>query len=110
MAQDHLRLKESRSLARCSLKPRKSLQRGLHKSRKVRLKKRCQSLQNTLIEYSVVRINQNKSDISIEPVRGCLYLTIFQPLIFTLSFKEFDLKKDYLSVQHNYYGITLGLC
>jgi hypothetical protein len=31
-------------------------------------------------------------------------------LLFTLSFKELDLKKDYLSVQHNYYSITLGLC
>jgi hypothetical protein len=36
----------------------------------VRLKKRCQSLQNTLIEYSVVRINQNKSNVAIEPARG----------------------------------------
>jgi hypothetical protein len=39
-----------------------------------------------------------------------LSLTIFQPLLFPLFFKEFDLKKDYLSVQHNYYGITPGLC
>ena len=49
--QDRLKRRESRLRARCSLKPRKSLQRGLQWSRKVRLQKWCQSLQNTLIGY-----------------------------------------------------------
>ena len=75
------------------------------------LQKWCQSLQNTLIEYLTWRrINPDKSIITIEPTMSYLSLTIFQPLLFPLFFKEFDLKKDYLSVQHNYYGITPGLC
>jgi hypothetical protein len=52
----------------------------------------------------------NKFVVPNEPAMGKLSLAIFQPLLFPLSFNEFDLKKDYLSVRHNYYGITPGLC
>src|SRR5215210_1522092 len=97
MAQDRLRRRESRSHVKCRLKPRKSLQRGLHRSMKVRLKKWYQSRQNTSIGYLAQRIRPNKFVVPYRASNGLTFsLTVSQPLLFPLSFSGFDLKKDYL--------------